>query len=129
MKFLIRIVGCLILIPFAAVIILGPIIVSGALVGIAFNLPDGVGSILSLVIWIFIYTRTSIGGRVGDYQSRILKNAARFFGFGSDSYAGTIEEGWLSEESDDETDRDDVVSSGVCEFFVEERTNEGEDLD
>jgi hypothetical protein len=80
MKFLISIVGCLILFPFAAVIILGPIIVPGALVGIAFDLPDGLGTVLSLLIWILLYTRTSIGGKIGDYQSRIPKNAARFFG-------------------------------------------------
>jgi len=49
-------------------------------VGMAFDLPDGLGTVLSLVIWMLIYTRTSIGGKIGDYQSRILKNAARFFG-------------------------------------------------
>ena len=126
-KFLIKLVGFFIVFPLAAAVMFGPIIVLGVLLAIAFNLPDGVGSILSLAIWIFMYTRTSIGGKIGDYQSRILKNAARFFGFSSDSYAGTIEEGRLSKESDDETDGDDVVSNGVCEFFVEERTNEEDD--
>jgi len=79
-KLMIKIVGCFVLFPFAVVVLLGPIIVPGAFVGMAFDLPDGLGTVLSLVIWMMIYTRTSIGGKIGDYQSRILKNAARFFG-------------------------------------------------
>ena len=82
-KFLIKLVGFFIVFPLAGAVMFGPIIVLGVLLAIAFNLPDGVGSILSLAIWIFMYTRTSIGGRVGEYQSRIIENAARFFGFSS----------------------------------------------
>jgi len=124
MKYVIQLVGFVLLTPFAAVVLLGPIVVPGTFVGMAFDLPDGLGSALSLVIWMLIYTRTSIGGKIGDYQSRILKNAARFFGFGRDSYTGTIEDGWLDGKSVDETEEDDVVSSGVCEFFIDEPTNE-----
>ena len=80
-KFLIKIVGFFVLFPFAVVALLGPIIVPGAFVGMAFDLPDGLGTVLSLVIWMLIYTRTSIGGKIGDYQNRIVENAARFFGF------------------------------------------------
>ena len=79
-KFLIKLVGFFVLFPFAVIVLLGPIIVPGAFAGMAFDLPDGLGTVLSLVIWMLIYTRTSIGGKIGDYQSRILKNAARFFG-------------------------------------------------
>ena len=77
-KFLIKLVGVFILFPFAAIVLLGPIVVPGIFVGMIFDLPDGLGSVLSLVIWTQIYTRTSIGGKI----SRILENAARFFGFG-----------------------------------------------
>ena len=129
MKYVIQLVGFVLLTPFAAVVLLGPIVVPGSFVGMAFDLPDGLGSVLSLVIWMLIYTRTSIGGKIGDYQCRILENSARFFGFSRDSYTGTIVDGWLDEESFDETEDDDFVGSGVCEFFIDEAEEEEKNAD